>query len=93
MERTLLQMQVLLKTDKSTSTSSAKKRRNVLLVVQVCSQKVELVVAVADMGVLGRESGQSILVLVVVGFGRVRVKPSLETCTVEVERYCVILEN
>lgn len=93
MERTLLQMQVLLKTGKSKSMNLAKKRRNVLLVVQVCSQKAELVVAVADMGVLGRESGQSILVLVVVGFGRVRVKPPLETCTVEVERYCVILEN
>ena len=93
MERTLLQMQVLLKTGKSKSMNLAKKRRSVLMVVQAGSQKAESVVAVADVGVLGREFGQSILVLVVVGFGRARARPSLETCTVEVERYCVILEN
>ena len=45
------------------------------------------------MDVPGQESGQSTLVRVVLGFGRVRMKPSLETCTAEVERYFVILEN
>ena len=46
-----------------------------------------------DMDVLGQEFGQSILVRVVVGFGKVKMKSLLETCMVEVERHFVILEN
>jgi len=46
-----------------------------------------------DMGVLGQGFGQSILVRVAVGFCEARMEPSLETRMVEVERYCVILEN
>lgn len=57
---------------------------------------MELVVAVAvgyDTGVLGQQSHPSILVHMVVGYGNGRAKASLDTCMVEVERYCVILEN
>ena len=46
-----------------------------------------------DMDVPGQEFGQSKLVRVVVGFGRVKMESLLETCMVEVERYFVILEN
>ena len=89
-------MWVLLKIDSSTSTSSAKKQRNLFLFVRIGSQEVESTAAVAEeynMDVLGRESGQNILVHMVVDFGEARVRPSLDACTVEVERYCVILEN
>jgi hypothetical protein len=89
-------MQVLLKIDSLTSTSSAKKRRNLFLFVREGSQEVESTAAVVeeyDMGVLGQECGQNILVRKVVGFDEARVRPSLDACTVEVERYYVILEN
>lgn len=95
-ERTLLEIQVPPKTDKSTSMNSVKKRRNIFLVVRVGPQEVELVVAFAegyDLNILSQEFGQSILVRVAVGFGEVRVKPSPGTCMAEVERYCVTLEN
>ena len=57
---------------------------------------MELVVAVAvgyDTGVLGQQSHPSILVHMVVEYGNGRAKASLDTWMVEVERYCVILEN
>jgi len=89
-------MQVPLKTGKSTNMNSVKKRRNIFLVVRVGPQEVELVAVFAegfDLHVLGQEFGQSTLVRVVVGFGKARVKPSFGTRMMEVERYCVILEN
>lgn len=84
------------KIDKSTSTNLAKRRRSVFPVVRVNLQEVKLVVAVAeeyDMDVPGQEYGQSTLVRVVVYSVEERVEPLPETCMVEVERYCVILEN
>ena len=67
----LLQTQVLLKTDKSTSTNSVKKQKNAFPVVQAGSQETERVVAVGDMDVLGQWFGQSILARVVADFGKV----------------------
>ena len=62
----------------------------------ICSKEVGLAVAVAvgyDIDVPGRQSRPSILVRVASGYGKGTVKASLDTCMVEVERYCVILES
>ena len=93
MEKELLRMRILLKKDKSTNTNLVKKQRRISLAGRVCSQKVESVVVIAEgceAGIPGQEFGRSILV---VGVGKVKVRVSLETCMVEVEKHCVILEN
>ena len=46
-----------------------------------------------DVGVPGQQYGLGISARVAVGYGKMRVKASLGTRTVEVEKYCVILEN
>lgn len=46
-----------------------------------------------DVDVPGQQYGLGISARVAVGCGKMRVKASLGTRTVEVEKYCVILEN